>query len=119
MIKRLLVVEDVEEVAQMLKIAFESQSVPEVRISLSSAEARIEISRRRPDFVLLDEVLPGESALDFLKELQTLKIPTLLMTGAKDYVGAPLPEGAIGRVLKPDWADLDGFIQSIIEKHLI
>ena len=72
----------------------------------NSWEARIEVDRRRPDLVLLDEVLPGESGFDFLQTLSEASIPVLLITGMERATHA-LPPGALGRVAKPGWKTLD------------
>ncbi len=66
------------------------------------AEARLELTRRRPDLVLLDEILPGESSTDFLQELAADGIPVILMTGMTEANHA-VPAEALGRVLKPAW----------------
>lgn len=72
--------------------------------------ARLELNRRRPTIVLLDEVLPGESSLDLLSTLIELKIPVILMTSqadrsnlmkGSDPSAPPIPEGAVARLLKP------------------
>ena len=69
-------------------------------------EARIEVDRRRPDLVLLDEVLPGESGIDFLQLLVQDGVPVLLITGM-ERASHPLPPGALGRIKKPGWKTLD------------
>ncbi len=70
------------------------------------AEARLELLRRRPDLVLLDEILPGESSLDLLGEIQAESIPVLLMTGMENPTH-PLPKGVSRRLIKPDWKSLE------------
>jgi len=69
-------------------------------------EARIELTRRRPDLVLMDEILPGESSLDLLQEMVALQIPVVLLTGIQDSAH-PVPPQAIGRIVKPGWDSLD------------
>lgn len=104
---RVLVVEDVSEMREL--IAQVLSELPDVQISGKAAnlwQARIEVSRRRPDLVLLDEVLPGESALDWLPELNELGIPVLLITSLEDR-GGPVPVGAAGRITKPGWRSME------------
>lgn len=104
----ILVIDDVEEMAHLLREML--QGIPGVRVTgvaHNGWEARLEVSRRRPDLILLDEVLPGESSLDLLAEFQRDGIPVLLVTG----IGSPthaLPEGVAGRLTKPGWRSLDG-----------
>jgi response regulator of citrate/malate metabolism len=69
-------------------------------------EARLEVHRRRPDLVLLDEILPGESSLDLLAELIEQGIGVWLLTGASE--GArQVPQGVYGRLAKPTWETLE------------
>lgn len=72
-------------------------------------EARREWNRERPDLLLLDELLPGESSGDLLAEATKLGIATLLVTGI-DHADTPsrtLPPAAMGRLSKPEWEPPD------------
>src|SRR5262245_8364203 len=69
-------------------------------------EARRAVLKHRPALVLLDEVLPGESSLDFLKELEAQGIPVLLMTGMENP-SHRIPTQAMGRFFKPGWGQID------------
>jgi two-component system response regulator CitB len=102
----LLIVEDVDVMRQLIAHVFDG--VPGCHVSGLAAntwEARLEISRRRPDLVLLDEILPGESSLDLLRELVATGIPVLLLTGVENPTHA-IPPGALGRLPKPSWDNL-------------
>src|SRR5690242_2700806 len=101
----ILIVEDVEEMREMLRSLLEG--IPEVgRLSAAAnlGEARLEFSRSRPDVILLDEVLPGESSIDWVEELaqEAEKVPVLLITGVLNRA-EKLPKGAQGRLFKPEW----------------
>jgi len=101
-ILRVLVVEDVEPMR--LLIAETLRGIPGVEVSGTSRnvwEARLELSRRKPDLVLLDEILPGESSLDLLKEVQAQGIAVILLSGMEDPDHA-LPPGALMRLAKPE-----------------
>ena len=103
---RILIVEDVEEMREMLRTFIEG--LPGMKVSglaQNGWEARLEIERRRPDLVLLDEILPGESSGDLLAELQAQGGAVLLMTGV-EHPSHGIPEGARGRVSKPDGRSL-------------
>jgi response regulator of citrate/malate metabolism len=103
----LLVVEDVPTMRELLDWTL--KNLPEFRVSGLAgnvAEARLEVSRRRPQGVLLDEVLPGESSLDLLSELKDLQIPVVLLTSLEGRT-TPLPSGALGRLVKPTWENLE------------
>ena len=107
--------EDVDEMRELLRQAVIMGSEMVVSgTARNSWEARLEIDRRRPDLVLLDEVLPGESSLDLLKDLKTQGIPVLLVTGMENP-SHPIPAGAIGRLFKPSWASLSEAAKSIGE----
>src|SRR3989338_5192717 len=62
---RILIVEDVDEMRHLLADAIRGVDGFEVSGTAANTwEARIEVDRRRPDLVLLDEVLPGGSGVD-------------------------------------------------------
>jgi DNA-binding response OmpR family regulator len=98
-----LIVEDVDSMLHLLELVVqEMEGFTVSGLARNGAEARLELTRRFPDLVLLDEVLPGESGLDLLVEFRSLKIPVVLLTGIADRT-QPLPLGALARVLKPSW----------------
>src|SRR5689334_4877495 len=102
---QILIVEDVADMRHL--IAQSLAAFPEFKVSglaQNTSEARVEIYRRRPDLILLDEILPGESSLDFLKEIKQLGIVTILMTSVSDPAHS-LPPEAVGRIIKPGWQD--------------
>jgi len=64
-----LIVEDIAEMGKLLEHVLSGISGLNISgIAQNCAEARLELTRRRPDLVFLDELLPGESSADFLKE---------------------------------------------------
>jgi chemotaxis response regulator CheB len=100
---RVVIVEDADSMRILLQQVFEKTSQLEISsLAKNSTEARLVISRRRPDLVLLDEILPGESSLDLLEDLNREKIPVVLMTSVED-AKHELPSQALGRVNKPEW----------------
>jgi CheY-like chemotaxis protein len=116
---RILLVEDVPEMMELLVQAIESSPVLAVSgRAANTFEARQELLRRRPTLVLLDEVLPGESALDFAAELEREGIPFILITGMESP-DHPVAPGARGRLQKPEWRTLARdqavFTQSIVD----
>jgi hypothetical protein len=56
--------------------------------------------------VLLDEILPGESAGDLLAEFHTTGIPVLLLTSLEKPTHE-LPPEAAGRIVKPSFDTFD------------
>ncbi len=107
----ILIVEDVAEMQSLLQEMFKGLSdFPSPLLAKNTLEARVEILRRRPDLVLLDEVLPCESSLELLDEILAQKIPVFLITGFENTPEHPqrkeLPPGVLGRLFKPTWKTL-------------
>lgn len=101
-----LIIEDVHSMRELL--AQVVSGIEGLKLSGQAKnvwEARLELSRRRPALVLLDEILPGESSVDLLIEMHAQSIPVLLLTGIEDP-SHPIPEGALGRLVKPTWESL-------------
>lgn len=110
---RILVIEDVDSMRELLEHMVRGLGEAGGRYQFSGAasngaEARFELGRRRPDLVLMDEVLPGESSLDLLEEFKAEGIPVVLLTSMKERTAeaVPIPEGALGRIFKPEWRTL-------------
>jgi len=105
--RRILIVEDVDIMRQLLKDLIASIAGLEVSgVARNGWEARLELTRRRPDLVLLDEILPGESAGDLLEEFHATGIPVLLLTSLEKPTHE-LPPNASGRIVKPSFDTLD------------
>ncbi len=107
---RILIVEDVAEMREYLTALVKSlKGVAAVAAVSQGPDARREWTRDRPDLILLDELLPGESSGDLLLEATALGIPTLLITGIDDSTlpSRPLPPAALGRLSKPEWEPVD------------
>lgn len=104
----ILIVEDIAEMRLLMKELL--QGIKELKIislARNSAEARVEIHKRRPDLILLDEVLPGESSFEFLQEFCVVqKLPVILLTSMSEDEIRPLPPGSLGRIRKPSWKTL-------------
>jgi response regulator of citrate/malate metabolism len=113
-----LIVEDVEEMRLMMEQFIGAMAHFKVSGTASNVpEARLELTRRRPALVLLDEILPGESSIDFLQELVGDGIAVVLMTGVENP-SHPIPRGARARVIKPDWKNLEA-ARSGVEAQLM
>ena len=87
----------------------------------SGEEALDILSRKLPDLILLDLVMPGMGGLDFLRRLKsegrTLSIPTIIVTGlsGREARTSALQEGAADYLIKPfDEAELT----SRVENHI-
>lgn len=101
---QVLIVEDVDSMRELLNRMV--SSIEGARVSGTArgvADARAEILRHRPDVVLLDEVLPGESSLDLLRFLSEEGIPAWLISGSPSLGRPAAPGEALGRLKKPGW----------------
>ncbi len=111
----ILIVDDVPQVVELirqtiLRSGLVSTRAEDVREAHSVNEARLELLRYRPDLMILDEVLPGESPLDLLREPAFFSIPVILIS-ATAQTSSPTDEARQPRVLarlpKWGWGDLD------------
>ena len=108
---KVLVVEDEEPLALLLRYNLESEGF-EVDVAQNGEEAQVSIDEAPPDLIVLDWMLPGVSGLELCRRLRaarpTRSIPIIMLTargeesdrvrglatGADDYVTKPfsLPE---------------------------
>jgi DNA-binding response OmpR family regulator len=111
--KRILVVDDEESMVQIVKYALEEAGYAVA--SAGDAESAKPLVRSfDPDLVVLDVMLPGESGLEFCRELRTASdVPVIMLSakseeidkilglelGADDYVTKPFsPRELVSRV---------------------
>lgn len=92
------------------------KDIPGIKLSglaRNGSEARLILSRHRPQLVLLDEILPGESSYDLLKEVHQQGIPVILITSLENETDKtkdglrPLPSEAVFRMSKPGWKSVE------------
>jgi DNA-binding response OmpR family regulator len=112
---KILIVDDVPPAVELIRetLVRAGLAVPlsdEIRAAHSVQEARGEILRHRPELLILDEVLPGESPMDLLQEPAILDIPVILVSATAATAKMPhLPASAkvLGRVSKWGWNEVD------------
>ena len=82
--KRILIVEDDESVAIMVKTRLESEGF-EAHAAASGAVALVYAAERRPDLVILDVKLPDIGGYQVARELRKIyhpwDVPILMLTG--------------------------------------
>ncbi len=80
-VHRLLVVEDDVETAVFLKALLEREKY-EVTIAKDAGQAHSIFAMKKPDFVILDLILPGESGFEVCERLKTLEkfVPVLILS---------------------------------------
>ena len=103
---KILIVEDDEKLAKMLKIAFQSEGFAvDYLTEGEAAERRIKVHYENYDLVILDLMLPGKSGMEVCQAIREkgISIPILVLTakvstedkltlfdlGADDYVVKP------------------------------
>ena len=100
---KILIVEDVDAMRKYLEVLLSTDKKFGICASAKNTwEARLAIEKNRPDLVLLDEILPGESSMDLFQDLQEKQIPVIMLTGMENPKHK-LPKGALGRIKKPEF----------------
>jgi len=111
--KRVLVVDDEQSILKVVEYAL-TQAGYEVHTALDGAGAEFMFEEVRPDLVILDVMLPGESGLDVARDLRAVSNTPIIMLsargdevdrilglefGADDYVTKPFsPRELVSRV---------------------
>jgi DNA-binding response OmpR family regulator len=106
--RRLLVVEDDDDTANLLKVYFSSHDY-DVQVARNGAEALAAVQQRVPDIILLDIMLPdlGPDGYDVFRALRasprTSYVPIIFLTGKKSQADqlVGLSMGAQDYVAKP------------------
>ena len=83
---RLLLVDDDEGLRALLRTTFEVVDI-EVYEAADAREAAERVAARRPDVIVLDVLMPGETGLEFCRRLKAdpdlSLIPIVLLTGSE------------------------------------
>jgi len=104
--KKVLIVEDENDIAELAKQALEADDV-EVATAFDGLSALGEIPRRRPDLVLLDVMMPTLDGFDLCKRIKdnpaTEDILVVLFTAANEpfIVERIVGVGADDYIMKP------------------
>ena len=80
-VHRILVVEDDPDTAAFLKALLEREKY-DVTVAKDGGQAHSMFVMKKPDFVILDLILPGESGYEVCERLKTLErnVPVLILT---------------------------------------
>ena len=103
-INLVLVVEDDVDSAEMLRAILERQGL-KVRVAKEGGQAQATFVMQKPDFVILDLILPGESGYEICERLKHTddSVPILIVSAIDRQDSRDLAErvGADGYVTKP------------------
>ncbi|MDO8559959.1 MAG: response regulator [bacterium] len=116
-IKKVLVIEDDKNLVRLLKDALEGGQYA-VSLALDWREAKSHLQKSRPDIILLDILLPGESGFDVLRQLKantgTKAIPVVILSnlGQEQEIRTGMDLGAIDYLVKADIA-IDQVVQKV------
>src|SRR4249919_4033420 len=115
-----LVVDDEDALREVLSLRIADWGF-DVRTAADVPEGERELDRRRPDLVLCDVVMPGESGLEFLKRIKRNdeRLPVVMMTAHGDVDGAvdAMKAGASDFLTKPlDYIVLRALIETLADE---
>lgn len=116
---KILIVEDEEFLAKMLSRALKDKK-HEIILASSGEEALRKV-KEKPDFILLDIMLPDVDGVEILKQIKTDKetkdIPIIVSTnlGGEDTVSKIVQAGGTEYIVKSDWS-IDDIVKKIEEK---
>ena len=102
---KVLIIEDVPEMAELIRATLEGIPGVETRVVHTVLEGRRCILKDRPDWILLDEIVPGEDPYSLLSEPAIEGVRVFLITAAYQPE-KPLPRGALMRMAKWGWKDM-------------
>lgn len=134
MSKKILLVEDEQAIREMLRYALEREDFI-VEEADNAVTARESLAKKRPDLIVVDWMMPGETGIEFIKRLRKDEIladlPIIMLTarveetdkvkgldcGADDYVTKPVGiKELIARVnallRRTSQADLDDLLMA-------
>jgi two-component system, chemotaxis family, response regulator PixH len=101
-----LIVEDTMTEAEIITSALRGAGFETVRAT-SSEDAKVKLSQNRPDLILLDVVLPGESGFELCRELkehpETKSIPVVMCSTKSSEMDKfwGMKQGAASYLTKP------------------
>jgi DNA-binding response OmpR family regulator len=102
--KKILVVDDEEDVAKVLKVRLKATGY-HVVLAFDSVQAFTMANKERPDLIILDIMIPGGGGFVVAERLKqstaTHHIPVIILTGISGGEERAYKVGASGYVMKP------------------
>ncbi len=114
---RLLLVDDDPGLLELMRHTFDEVEA-EITGADSIRDARLAIEQDRPDVIVLDVLLPGESGLDLCRELkarpETAEIPIVLLSGSIELVSRQAAEAGADAFLSKPFSPLQ--LVAVVER---
>ena len=112
--KNVLIIEDEPMLRHLYRKALE-ESQYTVEVADDSDEAYAKLAQFKPDYVILDVMLPGKSGLELLQEMRTnptygcidAKIIVLTNLAQRSVADNAIEHGADGYIIKADILPID------------
>ncbi|NQU73094.1 MAG: response regulator [Candidatus Omnitrophica bacterium] len=86
--KKILVIDDEEKTAELVKIQLELSGEYEVMIETRGSHGLSAAQKFKPDLILLDIIMPGRNGFkvleDLKKDAKTMPIPVIMLTSLDD-----------------------------------
>ena len=116
---RTLIVDDDPDSRVILRSFFETQ-YPAIQIvgeAGTAREAKAIIEARAPDLLLLDIVMPDESAFELLRQVKERNFEVIFITAHNEYAIRAFKEAAIDYLLKPvNFLELAAALTRVLER---
>lgn len=103
--KKVLCIDDDPSIGEMVTVALEDEY--DVITAADAKEGMAKIKSERPDCILLDIMMPGDTGVSLLSDMsqdaELAKIPVIMVSGVAKDVGIPVNEKELGEYvgLKP------------------
>lgn len=81
--KKILVIDDEKDLAQLIKLNLERTGLYEVILASNGDEGLVKVDQEDPDIIVLDVMMPGKDGFEVLEELRKLGIkwrPVIMLT---------------------------------------
>lgn len=116
---RILIVEDEPAFQKILKDTFEKEGF-EVTVATDGKSGIIEAARNRPDFIILDLIMPGMNGTTFLRHIGQVgdlgSVPIAVLTAVPEGVPQGLEGWELFKNIMAFWVKDQQSLSDIVQK---